>query len=118
MGKSQIVKAIIAGMDLICCKEEVILMAPIRAAVDNIGGNTYYIALGISIAKTQKIIVSSYIRRLWSRKTIIIIDEVSIVDLSILSTINNYCKIVKFLYRSSPDLFSGLPMVIFIGDFY
>ena len=39
-------------------------MALIGAAVDNIGGNTYYIALGISIAKTQKTIVSSRVRKL------------------------------------------------------
>ncbi|KAH9203038.1 hypothetical protein DL95DRAFT_180650, partial [Leptodontidium sp. 2 PMI_412] len=41
VGKSQIIKAIVAGMDLICRKEEVILMAPTGAAADNISGNTY-----------------------------------------------------------------------------
>ncbi|KAH6692767.1 hypothetical protein BKA61DRAFT_280774 [Leptodontidium sp. MPI-SDFR-AT-0119] len=101
VSKSQIIKAIIAGIDLICHKEEVILMAPTGAAADNISGNTYHIALGISIAKTQKTIVSSRVRKLWSRKTVIIIDE-----------------IVRSLERSSPDLFSGLPIVILIGDFH
>jgi hypothetical protein len=118
VGKSQIIKAIVASMDLICRREEVILMAPIGAAADNIGGNTYHTALGMSIAKTQKTTVSSRVRRLWSRKTIMIIDEVSIVDLSMLSTINNHCKIARSLHRSSPDLFGGLPIVIFMGDFH
>lgn len=72
-------------------------MAPTGVAADNIGGNTYYTALGISIAKTQKTTVSSRVRKLWSRKTIIIIDEVSMVDLSMLSTINNQCKIARSL---------------------
>jgi len=118
VGKSQIIKAIVAGMDLICRKEEVILMAPTGAAADNISGNTYHTALGISIAKTQKTIVSSRVRKLWSRKTVMIIDEVSMTDLSMLSTINNQCKIARSLDRSSPDLFGGLPIVILMGDFH
>ncbi|PVH69295.1 hypothetical protein DL98DRAFT_387405, partial [Cadophora sp. DSE1049] len=89
VGKSQIIQAIVAGMDLICRKEEVILMAPTGAAADNISGNTYHTALGISIAKTQKTTVSSRVRKLWSKKTVMIIDEVSMTDLSMLSTINN-----------------------------
>jgi hypothetical protein len=117
-GKSQIIKAIVAGMDLLCRKEEVILMAPTGAAADNIGGNTYHTALGMSIAKTQKTTVSSRVRKLWSRKTIMIIDEVSMVDLSMFSTINNQCKIARSLDRSSPDLFGALPIVVLMGDFH
>jgi hypothetical protein len=50
--------------DLICRKEEVVLMAPTGAAADNISGNTFHTALGISIAKTQKTAVSSRVRKL------------------------------------------------------
>ena len=51
---------------------------------------------------------------------IMIVDKVlvSMMDLSMLSTINNQCKIAKSLNRESPDLFSGLLIVIFMGDFY
>jgi hypothetical protein len=45
-------------------------------------------------------------------------DEISMIDLSILSTINSQCKIARYLDRNSPDLFGGLPIVIFIGDFH
>ncbi|THC87309.1 hypothetical protein EYZ11_013246 [Aspergillus tanneri] len=41
-GKSQIIKAIAAGMDLVHRKHEVIFMAPTGAAADIIGGNTYH----------------------------------------------------------------------------
>jgi hypothetical protein len=75
-------------------------------------------SLGISISKTQKPKVSPRIKRLWFKKTIMIIDKVSIIDLSMLSTINNQYKIAKSLDRSLPDLFGRLPIVIFIGDFY
>jgi hypothetical protein len=118
VGKSQIIKAIVAGMDLIRRKEEVILMAPTGAAADNISGNTYHTALGISIAKAQKTTVSSRVRKLWSKKTVMVIDEVSMTDLSMLSTINSQCKIARSLGRSSPDLFGGLPIVILMGDFH
>jgi len=118
VGKSQIIKGIVAGMDLIFRKDEVILTAPTGSAADNIGGNTYHTALGISIGKTQKTTVRSRVRKLWSRKTIMIIDEASMIDLSMLSTINSQCKIVRSQERSSPELFGGLPIVILMGDFH
>jgi hypothetical protein len=118
VGKSQVIKAIVAGMDLIHRKDEVILMAPTGAAADNIGGNTYHSSLGIGLTKSQKPTVTSRVRKLWAKKTIMIVDEVSMMDLSMLSTINNQCKIAKSLNRESPDLFGGLPIVIFMGDFY
>jgi hypothetical protein len=52
VGKSQIIKGILAGMDLIHRRDEVILMAPTGAAADNIGGNTLYTSLGISITRS------------------------------------------------------------------
>ena len=76
-------------MDLILYKNEVILMAPTGAATDNISGNTYYTLLGIGLFKIQKLTVSAYIRKLWFKKTIIIINKISIIDLTSLSTINN-----------------------------
>jgi hypothetical protein len=40
------------------------------------------------------------------------------VDLKTLSDINNRCKIARALSADSPDLFGGLPAVIFMGAFY
>ena len=47
-----------------------------------------------------------------------IINEISMMDLSMLSKINNQLKIAKSLDRSSPDLFGGLLTVIFMSDFF
>ncbi|KAJ5318263.1 hypothetical protein N7476_004683 [Penicillium atrosanguineum] len=118
VGKSQIIKAIVTAMDLIHRKNEIILMAPTGAAADVIGGSTYHTSLGISLNRYRRTGVGPRVRRLWSRKTIMIIDEVSMVDLSALSIINTHCKIARSLDRSSPDLFGGLPIVILMGDFY
>lgn len=118
VGKSQVIKGIMLGMDLIRRKEEVILMAPTGAAADNIGGNTFHTSLGISITRTQGHAMTSRVRKLWSRKTIMVIDEVSMMDLSMLTVINNHCKMARSLERGSPDLFGGLPIVILMGDFF
>ncbi|GAQ02981.1 hypothetical protein ALT_0302 [Aspergillus lentulus] len=109
-GKTQIVKAIVAGMKLIGRKDEVVLMALTGSAADNIGGNTYHTSLGISIDRSRETGMRSKVRRLWFRKTIMIVDEVSMMDLRMISVIDNQCKIVKALNRSSPDLFGGLPV--------
>jgi hypothetical protein len=116
--KSQIIKAIVAAMDLVHRKDEVILMAPTGAAADIIGGSTYHTSLGISLNRYRRGGVGPRVRRLWSRKTVMIIDEVSMIDLSALSIINTHCKIARSLDRSSPHLFGGLPVVILMGDFH
>jgi hypothetical protein len=118
VGKSQITKAIVAGMDLIDRKHEVILMAPTGAAADNIGGNTYHTSLGIPINQSQRNTIGSRIRNLWFRKTIMIVDEVSMMDLSMLSVIDSHCKAARSLDRNSTDCFGGVPVVILIGDFF
>ena len=51
VSKSQIIKVIVANMDLILYKNKVILIAPTGAATDNISGNTYYTLLGIGLFK-------------------------------------------------------------------
>ena len=118
VGKSQIIAAIVAAMDLLYRKDEVLLTAPTGSAADHIDGNTYHSALGISIAKTQKPTVSPRVRKLLSNKTIMFVDEISMVDQSMLSTINDRCNIARSLDRSSTDLFGGIPVVIVMGDFY
>lgn len=105
-------------MGLLGRKDEIMLMAPTGAAADTIGGNTYHTSLGISINRLQKGAMSSRVRRLWAQKTIMFIDEMSMMDLTMLSVVNNHCRIARSLDRSSPDLFGGLPVVILMGDFF
>jgi hypothetical protein len=108
----------VAAMDLLGRKDEIMLMAPTGAAADTIGGNTYHTSLGISINRLRKGAMASRVRRLWAQKTIMFIDEMSMLDLTMLNVINNHCMIARSLDRSSPDLFGGLPVVILMGDFF
>lgn len=65
VGKSQIIKALVAAMDLIHRKKEIILMAPTGAAADVIGGSTYHTSLGISLNRYRRTGVGPRVRRLW-----------------------------------------------------
>lgn len=49
VGKRQVIKAIVAGIDLIHRKGEVIIMGPTGAAANNIGGITYHSCLVIGL---------------------------------------------------------------------
>jgi PIF1-like helicase len=114
-GKTRIIKAIVVALTLLRRQHEVVLTAPTGSAADNI---KYHTALGLGIGKRVNSKAPERIRRLWVRKTIFIIDEISMVDLKTLSDINHRCKIARALSADSPDLFGGLPVVIFTGDFY
>jgi PIF1-like helicase len=92
-------------------------IVPTGTAAVNIDGGTYHGALGIGLGRKQNSDVSARIKRLWENKTILVIDEISMTDLSILATINRHCKSAKAQPKSSPDLFGGLPVVILAGDF-
>jgi hypothetical protein len=76
-------------------QDEIAPLVPTSVAAYNICGRTYHSALGISLRKTQKPDVSAQIKRLWANKTILIIDEVSMTDLSTLATIDRQCKTAK-----------------------
>ncbi|CRL26007.1 unnamed protein product [Penicillium camemberti] len=85
-GKRRIVNTIVAGMNMIGRKDEVIHMAPTGTAADNISGNPYHTSLGISIHRARRTTMKA--------------------------------RIAKSLNRSSHDHFGGLPVIIFISDFF
>jgi hypothetical protein len=64
-------------------------MAPTGAAANNIGGNTYHTSLGILINRSQTSMATSRVGKLWSHKIIMLIDEVSMMDLGMISVIDN-----------------------------
>jgi hypothetical protein len=105
-------------MDLLHHKYKLILIALTGAAANLIRGNTYHTSLGISLNHSWAAVKGLRVRQLWSRKTIIVINEVSMINLSTLSAINSHYKSAWLLDRTSPNLFSGLPIVILMGDFY
>jgi hypothetical protein len=119
VGKSQAVKGIVAGMDLVERKDEVMIMAPTGIAADKIGGNTYHTALGMPIiGRKEKTSLPSRIVRLWTGKTIMVIDEISMIDLYQMYLINHHCNMARCIPSDSREFLVALPMIIFIRDFF
>ena len=119
VGKSWIIKGIKAGMDLVDRKKEVIVMAPTGLASNKIGGSTYHTALGIPIMRRkERTTVPPRVRRLWSGKTIMFVDELGMIDLQNFYLMNRHCNLAKSVDKDSTELWGGLPVVIFLGDFY
>ncbi len=127
MGKSQVVKSIMLALDLIGITDDAILVAPTGAAADNINGSTIHTSLNMERnpsrdgRTSQKSTTSprmQVLKRIWSVKRLLIIDEVSMVDLAWLSRINQRCAYLKGLPDSSTQLFGGLDIVILMGDFF
>jgi len=109
-GKTRIIKAMAAIMSLLDRQHEIMLMAPTGCAADNIDGNTYHTSLGMSIGRKPNKKPSERIQRLWARKTIMVIDEISMMDLATLANIDRYCKSARSLSTDSSELFGGIPM--------
>ena len=100
-------------------------MAPTGAVADNIGGSTIHTVLSISVLnekgcqkqkeKNQQLEpLSFYIRNLWKAKSIMIINEISLLSADWLYWIDTWCQKL----RASSDIFGGILIVILMGDFF
>lgn len=64
MGKSQIIRAIVAAIDLIHRKNKIILIALTGVVANVIRGSTYYTSLSISLNRNPRTRVGLRVRRL------------------------------------------------------
>ena len=94
-GKSQIIKALALGFELLKCQSEVLMMAPTGNAAFNIDGQTIHQALNIDIFNQPPHEISSHAYFLCMGKSIIIIDEISMVSQTLLHTINQQCNRIR-----------------------
>jgi len=74
---------------------------------------TIHGALGLQV-KGSKRRVSPKLQRLWSKKEMLILDEISMISLSTLQEIESQLRAV----RDSEVAFGGLKVVLFCGDFF
>src|SRR6516162_9236153 len=52
------------------------------------------------------------------KKTIMIIDEISMVGQTLLNTINQQCTKIRATQQDSTAILSAMPIVVFFGDFH
>ena len=115
VGKSRVIKAIEMGFLLLQRKEELLIAAPTGAAASGIGGSTVHAAMGIKIPGRN---IAASNSNLWTRRTSLIIDEVSMISLKLLSSMDSKIRQAKGSDKTSTALFGGLSLVIFLGDFF
>lgn len=116
VGKSRVVKAIELGFWLLSRREDLVLAAPTGAAASNIEGSTIHTCLGIGVRNNQG--RTNKVSGMWTQRCALIIDEVSMVELDMLSNITKQLAKARGLTGESTAMFGGLPIVILMEDFY
>ena len=115
VGKSRVIKAVEKEFSLLHRREELLITAPTGAAASGIGGSTVHAAMGIKIPGKHSTAVNT---NAWTRRTSLIVDEISIVSLKLLCSMNSKIQQAKGHDQNSTALFGGLSLVIFMGNFF
>ncbi len=115
VGKSRIVKAIHFGFSFLKRQKELLIAVPTGAATANIDGATIHRALSIDdrIQKQQRLVKSP-----WQNHLALILDEISMVFLSLQSTVDMRLSQAKGKTNNNTAVFGDLALVIVMGDFY
>ena len=90
-------------MEILQRADELMLLAPTGAAAYHIGANTIHHAL-----RTP---------RLWTSKTVMIVNNASIVDVQTLAKVNNRSLVARSQSPDAPGIFGGVPVVVVMADF-
>ncbi len=116
VGKSRVVKAIEMGFTLLGRRKELVISAPTGSAANVIGRSTVHTALGVNnrAGKNYQVKINSQ----WLYRSSLIIDEVSMIDLKLLTSMDKQLRKAKGTNSHSTTVFGGLPLVVLMGDFY
>lgn len=116
VGKSRVVKAIHLGFSFLKRRSELLIAAPTGAATANIGGATIYGALNIDDCVQSK--KQRMVKGPWQNRSAVIIDEISMVSLKLLSTVDTQLSQAKGKTDNDTAILGGLALVMMMGDFY
>lgn len=117
-GKSRLIEAVELGLSSLQRWNELMLVASTGSAAAEVHDQTYHSALGLAVHGKKDRPPSNRTQNLWRGKTIMIIDEISIVDAGILARINRQCNSVMPPCDDATVVFGGLSIVILAGDFH
>jgi hypothetical protein len=119
-GKTQIINAILFGMELLGVQDRACVTASTGTAAAHIKGQTVHSAVGItgqgkcSISPTKL----STLQNLLRGSLLFIVDEISMVSTKLLGQVNQHCAKVFELPTSGSAVFGGVPVVLVFGDFF
>jgi hypothetical protein len=119
-GKTQIIKAILLGLDLLNIKGSACVTASTGVAAAHIAGQTIHSAVGITTQETSHMSVAklSTLQNLLRGTGCFIVDEISMVSTKLLGQVNQYCTRIFELPTTGSAVFGGVPIVLLFGDFY
>jgi transcriptional regulator with PAS, ATPase and Fis domain len=89
-----------------------------KAIANKVDEFTIHSSLNKEINRRISKITRERVRRLWIKKIIIIIDEISMINAKMLIKIDNNCVIVKTRKRDTNNLFENIFIVILMKDFF
>jgi PIF1-like helicase len=115
-GKSRFIQAIQAWFAYLSRSEELVTTATTGTAAIGIGGATLHSTVGIPIEKgdSRRVLTPTRAKMaLWANRSYLIIDEVSMLDTDVISSLNAYLGSLK----SNPDAKFGGVNIVFLGDF-
>ena len=119
-GKTQIINAILFGMELLGIQDRACVTASTGTAAAHIRGQTVHSAVGItnqgkgSISPTKL----STLQNLLRGTLLFIVDEISMVSTKLLGQVDQNCAKVFELPTSGSAVFGGVPVVLVFGDFF
>jgi PIF1-like helicase len=116
--KSRIIEAVRLGMMLLQRKNEMLVLGPTGNSASNVQGSTIHTGLDIAVPGRRKRGPSARVKALWTNKTMLVIDEISMVSSKLLHSINLQSNVIKNLDCNSTAVFGGLHVVIVLGDFH
>lgn len=116
VGKSRVVQALELDFTLLSRRKELVISAPTGSVADGIRGSTIYTALGINTRAGKVFVVKA--NTLWSQRSLLIVDEVSMIDLKLLTSIDKQLQKARGLDISSTSIFGGLSLVVLMEDSY
>ena len=117
-GKSRIIDAVRLGMKLLKRERELLVIAPTGNAAKNVQGSTIHTGLNVAVGGRHNRGASSRVRSLWTEKTMLVIDEISMVSSKLMDSMDKQCKVVKNLSSNSTAVFGGLHIILVLGDFH
>ncbi len=114
--KSRVIHVIEIRYAFLSQNSDLVITALTGAAADNISGSTIHMSLAIGVRNKHE--KSNAISNLWTARCIIIVDEISMVELEMLSNMGKQLAKARGLSNSSMAVFGDLPIIIVMEDFY
>lgn len=110
------IHALEMGFTLLDKRNELMLSVLMGCAAEGIRESMVHIALSISTCNVKS--SSTNVNAIWTHRSSLIIDELSIILLGLLAIMDKQLRKARGAIVSSTALFSGLSLVILMGDFY